>query len=236
MWRPVPARAGDGALLLADVSGRRVARAARDDAGVIGYASRTGTRRNLAALRAAGWRLMVTPATLRTEGMRYALDNGAWSAAQQGTPWDADRFLRAVRELGPGADFIVVPDVVGDGPASLARSRVWYPFLLGRARLLLVAVQDGMKPADVRPMLGASVGLFVGGTTAWKLRTLGVWGQLAAEVGCYLHVGRVNTARRIARCAASGAHSFDGTSVTRYAVTAPKLEEARRQGGLRLYA
>jgi hypothetical protein len=43
-----------------------------------GYASRTGTRRNLAALRDAGWRLLVSAeAELRTEGMRYALDNGA---------------------------------------------------------------------------------------------------------------------------------------------------------------
>jgi hypothetical protein len=203
---------------------------------MIGYASRTGTRRNLAALAAAGWRLMVTPEVPRTEGFRYALDNGAWSAAQRGHPWDADAFVRAVVALGMGADFIVIPDVVGQGRASLARSRAWLPLLLGRARLLLLAVQDGMMPADVRPSLGASVGLFVGGSTAWKLATLGTWGQLAQAEGCYLHVGRVNTQRRIARCHAVGAHSFDGTSVTRYATTLPELEPARRQGGLRLYA
>lgn len=45
---------------------------------MIGYASRTGTRRNLDALRAAGWRLMVSArGALRTEGFPYALDNGA---------------------------------------------------------------------------------------------------------------------------------------------------------------
>jgi hypothetical protein len=58
-------------------------------AGMIGYASRTGTRRNLAALRAAGWRLLLSPTgVLRTEGFRYALDNGAWTAHQQGTEFD----------------------------------------------------------------------------------------------------------------------------------------------------
>jgi hypothetical protein len=178
---------------------------------------------------------MVTPARLQTEGMRYALDNGAWSAFCRQEPWDADAFLRAVQTLGAGADFVVLPDIVGDGRRSLKRSLTWLPFLLGQTRLLLLPVQDGVVEADVSPMLGANVGLFVGGTTPWKLRSLGDWGALAARVGCYIHVGRVNSVRRIARCAASGIHSFDGTSVTRYAVTLPKLDQARRQTGFPLY-
>jgi len=203
---------------------------------MIAYASRTGTRRNLEALRAAGWRLLVTPACLRTEGMRYALDNGAWSAYRRGVAWDPDPFLSAVLRLGAKADFIVLPDIVGAGAASLRRSLAWLPFLSGHTRLMLLPVQDGVDPADVVPQLGENVGLFVGGTTAWKLETLGYWGGVADKVGCYLHVGRVNTQRRIARCHAAGAHSFDGTSVTRYAETLAELEPARRQGALRLYA
>jgi hypothetical protein len=229
------ARTVDGPVLQRDLPGGGVACPARRRR-VIGYASRTGTRRNLAALAAQGWRLMVTPAVPRTEGMRYALDNGAWSAAQTGRPWDADAFLRTVTQLGAAADFVVLPDIVGEGRASLKRSRTWLPFLLGSTRLLLLPVQDGLEPGDISPFLGENIGLFVGGTTAWKLATLGTWGALAARVGCYLHVGRVNTARRIARCHAAGAQSFDGTSVTRYAVTLPELEEARRQHALRLYA
>src|SRR3546814_4879783 len=50
---------------------------------VIAYASRTGTRRNLDALRDAGWRLMVSArGVLRTEGFPYELDNGAWTSFQ----------------------------------------------------------------------------------------------------------------------------------------------------------
>src|SRR5215470_5795293 len=75
----------------------------------------------------------------RTEGMRYALDNGAWSAHHSGVPWDADAFLRMVTALGAGADFLVVPDIVADGTASLRRSRSWVPFLLGSTRQLLLA-------------------------------------------------------------------------------------------------
>src|SRR5262245_64107241 len=107
---------------------------------LIGYASRTGTKRNLEALRNAGWRLLVTPVCLRTEGMRYALDNGAWAAYCAKLPWDADAFLRAVAALGMHADFIVIPDVVGERKASLKRSITWLPFLIGRTRHLLFPV------------------------------------------------------------------------------------------------
>jgi hypothetical protein len=67
---------------------------------MVSYASRTGTRRNLAEMREAGWRLLVSAAgVLRTEGMLYAIDNGAWSAFQQGRPFDEDAFMRAVVKL-----------------------------------------------------------------------------------------------------------------------------------------
>jgi hypothetical protein len=201
------------------------------------YATATGTRRNVAALRAVGWRYLVTPVrACLIEGMRYALDNGAWSAHVQGTPWDCDGFVRLLTRHGAGADFVVVPDIVGTGRASLQRSRAWLPLVLTQTRLALIPVQDGITPQKIAPFLGERVGIFVGGGTAWKLGTLGVWGNLAREAGCYLHVGRVNTARRIARCASVGAHSFDGTSASRYAVTVAPLDAARRQGGLRLYA
>lgn len=52
------------------------------------------------------------------------------------------------------------------------------------------------------------------------------WGVLARRRNCYFHVGRVNSARRIATCSAAGASSFDGTSVTRFAKTLPRLDAA----------
>jgi hypothetical protein len=88
-----------------------------------------------------------------------------------------------------------------------------------------------MRTALIRPHLTAAtrIGIFVGGSTAWKLRTLPLWGTLAAEMGCWLHVGRINTARRITLCSLVGATSFDGTSVSRFASTLPLLEHARQQ-------
>jgi hypothetical protein len=192
------------------------------------YASRTGTRRNLEALRAAGWGLMLSATGVhRTEGFeRYALDNGACTAHQAGEAWDAGRFVALVDAFGLGADFVVVPDIVAGGLESLRRTEDWLPRLSG---LRLVAVQDGMQPGDVRGLIGPSVGLFLGGSTDWKLETMRSCGEVAREAGCYFHVGRVNSIRRIRLCASVGADSFDGTSASKYAVTLPKLDKARRQ-------
>jgi len=197
------------------------------------YASRTGTKKNLAALRSAGWRLLVSAAgELRHEGMPYALDNGAWSAFQQGRRLDEKRFLRAVDKLGYGADWIVVPDIVAGGLRSLDYSLAWLNVLRGLPTPLLIAVQDGMKIDDVREHLSPTVGIFLGGTSEWKEGTAVSWGALARRRNCLLHVGRVNSARRIAICAAAGATSFDGTSATRYLKTLPLLDKAASQPDL----
>jgi hypothetical protein len=195
------------------------------------YASRTGSRRTLEALRSHRWGLFVSATgVLRTEGFStYALDNGAWTAYRQGRPFDERSFLRAVDLLGAGAQFVVVPDIVCGGLASLRLSERWLPRLEGVGGRRLIAVQNGMVPTDVRHLLSAEVGIFVGGDSAWKESTLPAWGKLAEETRSYLHVGRVNTVRRIRLCHQAGAASFDGTSVTRFSKTIELLDEARRR-------
>ena len=122
---------------------------------MVGYASRTGTRRNLAALDDAEWRLLVSAkGVLRTEGMRYAIDNGAWTAFQQQQPFDEPAFLLAVERLGEGADWIVLPDIVEGGLASLDYSLKWKERLRGMPSQLLIAVQDGMSIEQVQFLLG----------------------------------------------------------------------------------
>ncbi len=203
---------------------------------MIGYASRTGTRRNLDALRCAGWSLLISATGAhRSEGFAYAIDNGAWTAHTQGKPWDEDAFVRLVATHGVGADWVVAPDIVEGGAASLAVSLSWLPRLLDACPRVLIAVQDGHEARDVERLLGERVGLFVGGSSAWKeFSTLSIWGPLARSSGCWMHVGRVNTARRIAICSSAGATSFDGTSVTRFAKTMRPLDAARRQTSLDL--
>lgn len=211
------------------------------DVELVGYASRTNTRRNIAALRARGdgWGWLVQPFDRGGPvlgGLRHAIDNGAWHLFNAGRSFDADAFRRTIGEYGDGADFVVVPDIVMGGLASFDLSRSWLPELLASPHLagvrLLVPVQDGMVPGDVDPLISDRVGIFVGGSTEWKVATTLEWGRYARSRGAYLHIARVNSARRIALCAAAGANSYDGTSATRYAETVPLLDGARRQRDL----
>lgn len=208
---------------------------------MIAYASRTGTLRNLAALDREGWRLMVSArGVLRTEGFQYALDNGAWTASEEfragkrPTPdLCLSSFNRALDRLGTNADFIVVPDIVLGGGRSWAMTRYWLRRMrrmhqLRRARFL-IAVQDGFEPWSIAPYLSERVGIFVGGSTEWKLGTMKAWATLAHLRGATCHVGRVNTAKRIRLCAAAGVDSFDGSSASRFEVTLRPLELARQQ-------
>lgn len=138
---------------------------------MIAYASRTGTRSTLAALRAAGWRLLVSATgVLRTEGFGYALDNGAWSAFQRGQSFDELAFRRALDMLGAGADFVVVPDIVCGGEASLELS--WEgrcsvsraPRIAARTRLSALLAEAGITPCGDNPcMFGPPGGMGTNG-------------------------------------------------------------------------
>ncbi len=196
------------------------------------YATSTRTKRNLAALAEAGWHLLLTPDIHTNPGMPYAVDNGAYGCWLRGEPFNEQAFRRLLQAKGAGADWVVVPDIVAAGDESLAYSLRWLAKCQEHAKRVLLAVQDGMKVEMLKPHLSDRVGLFIGGTTEWKLASMPMWGVLAKQTGCYLHVGRVNTKRRIRWCADVGADSFDGTSATKYAVTLPMLDFERKQAHL----
>lgn len=199
---------------------------------MIPYASRTGTRRNLALLREAGWRLFVSAkGVLRTEGFPYALDNGAWTAFTRGEPFDVEAFERALDMLGAAADFVIAPDIVAGGRASLDLSVSWLP-KLADAQLVLIPNQDGLEPEDFADLVGPRVGVFHGGSTEWKVSQMVKWGRWCAERGVYFHVGRVNTAVRFRLAHVAGAWSVDGSSASRFAVTIPGLDALARQDDL----
>lgn len=195
---------------------------------MICYASTTSTRRNLLQLHCHGWRLLFSTAEARRfrPGWRYGLDNGAWSAHTTGIPWDEEAFVEGVVRFGAGADWVVAPDVVGGGHASLDLSVSWLPWMLRRCRRVLVAVQDGVVPEDVRSLRHARVGVAIGGSTEWKEA------QLADRrwAGCgWLHVLRANTSRRIQAARLAGADSFDGSGPSRFSSIVPRLTNAARQ-------
>jgi len=198
---------------------------------LIPYASMTGTRRNLAALRARGWRVLLSPVNKGTspQDFKYALDNGAWSYYQQGVAFDEKAFVKILERRGAHADWVVVPDIVQGGRASWDLTLRWLPRVLDHASRALLAVQDGFDEREVEALIGPRVGIFVGGSTGWKLATTHTWARVGRARDAWVHVGRVNTARRIALCADAGVSSFDGTSATRYSKTLSLLDAAVRQ-------
>lgn len=214
---------------------------------MIGYATITATKRNLATLRKAGWRLLLSPYAhdamprvleRAAADFRYAIDNGAFSTFVQGAPFDENAFLSIFPRFAksPRCDWVVVPDIPEGGATSLQFSAEWLKRIRGREfsyrGALLLAVQDGMEKKQVERILrtDSRLGIFVGGSSDFKFNFLPVARSIASELGGrYLHVGRVNTAHRIRYCARYGADSFDGTSVTRYSVTMSKLDSARRE-------
>ena len=206
---------------------------------MIAYATVTGTKRNLKALKSHGWRLLFTPDSQASHmrraieaGFSFCLDNGAWSAFQQEEPWDGDGFLKLLKGYGDRADFVVVPDIVEGGKGSLERSSAWLPACLRWCKGdALVPVQDGMAPWDVEPLLHSDnrIGIFVGGSTEGKLASMPWWGRLAKKHGRWLHVGRVNSVRRINACLSAGADSFDGSACSKRAKYVRRLDGARHQ-------
>lgn len=206
------------------------------------YASQTHGKRNLEALQKNGFRILVTPDTYRgpdslfwVDGTKfpYAMDNGAYGCHLRGETFNFEKFEAMVLESGAAADWVIAPDIVGGGMTSLAMSVSWRKHYDGRD---LIAVQDGMNPKDVVRFLGPRTGIAVGGTTEWKIKNLPTWGKCASSVGCYLHILRVNSRKRLHACRIVGVHSTDGTNATIYSVKAPKMarwaEEADRQQSL----
>ena len=137
----------------------------------------------------------------------YALDNGAYSAFLSKSKWEPESWIAMLewaKLSGRDPRWTLVPDVVGDRLGTL---RAWDQFAPIAARYgwpLAFAAQDGMTATDVPS--GASV-IFVGGSTAWKWRTVSNWCRDFPRV----HVGRVNTYKRLWQCHDAGAESCDGT-------------------------
>lgn len=210
---------------------------------MIGYASWTGTKTTLRRLQLAGWRILMSPDTLiRCKGKTrpfwtdgspapYALDNGAWGCHKREEPFNEDRFEWALDRIGAGADWVVMPDCVGNSEETFRMADRWWRKML-EYPMPLFAVQDGMAVAQVEPFLKRGFGLFVGGSMEWKLATVWKWAQLAQKHDRWCHVGRINTVRRIRLCQAYGVNSTDGTQITQYPGTMPRFDRAFRQQAL----
>lgn len=195
------------------------------------YVARTGTRTQLDVFRAFRWRLMVSArGVLSDQGMGYALDNGAWTAHQLHEPFDVTAYERALQWSSGREDWVVLPDKVGDAAATLDMAQQWIGRL--KSRQLYFALQDGVTEKQLEPLTQHLTGLFVGGSDRFK-RTAARWVRFAHRRGLKVHVGRVNTRRRLEMCVLAGVDSFDGSGASRFLVHAEKVQRWLEELGVR---
>lgn len=181
------------------------------------YVGQTRSSKLIPRLSAFGFGEIVQRYEMAPRRRPYAIDNGAYGDWTNKRTFDEYEFKAAVAQslyldywYEDGApDFIVVPDLVAGGLASLAFSLQFVPWLEDRGIPLYLVLQDGMTEGDVEPCLSSFQGLFVGGTLPWKIKTGEQWVKFAHDHELPCHIGRVGTARRFAQATRIGADSID---------------------------
>jgi len=140
----------------------------------------------------------------------WAADNGCFA---QGAAFDLGAFLvwlGARAQYRDSCLFAVAPDVLGNAEATWERSRPVLPQLMALGFKAALVAQDGIERHWVD--WAAFDALFVGGTTRWKLSHHARETVAAAKAqGKLVHMGRVNSERRLRTAAMWGCDSADGT-------------------------
>jgi hypothetical protein len=148
----------------------------------------------------------------------WCADNGCGPGKHgigSGYPGD-DRYLRFLETLAPAAGrclFAVAPDVVGDADATYNRSEPMLAPIRELGYKVAYVLQDGQEAVPV-PWDEIDA-VFVGGSTEFKLGTYAA--QLVGEAkqrGLWVHMGRVNSRKRLAYANSIGCDSADGTYLT----------------------
>lgn len=112
--------------------------------------------------------------------------------------------------------FVTVPDVVADPHGTIRGWIRWSEGLRRRGLPVGFVLQDGCEHGLIPPwhLLDA---VFIGGSTDYKLGPRAAWicGEAKAR-GKWVHMGRVNSARRIEYAKTIGVDSIDGTKYVRW--------------------
>lgn len=145
-------------------------------------------------------------------GVTWCADNGAFG---KGFPGD-DAWFAWLQTYAPEERsrcmFAVAPDVVGDAAATHERSMPWLAKIRALGYPAAYVAQNGLEDLEV-PWDEFDV-LFIGGDTEWKLGPHAR--ALIAEAkrrGKWVHMGRVNSQRRMQYADAIGCDSADGTYI-----------------------
>lgn len=161
---------------------------------------------------------LLTPLTRYRRGSdTFAIDNGAFSRFNKNS---FVSLLRREESVKQNALFVAVPDRIGSHRETLL---LWEE---------LNHLCDGWKKAFVAQdgysgMPSGAGALFIGGTDAFKDSSDALCAVAdALSLGKHVHIGRVNTPVRFIRYHEAGAHTCDGSGVSRYDHMLPRIREA----------
>jgi len=170
----------------------------------------------------------------------HAHDNGVWSEFTSGKPFNLERFLAhldnwsGVRHM---CLFATAPDVVGNWWKTLERSKPVLPQIRARGYRAALVAQDGLDHHLGRVPWDDFDVLFLGGGQSERYlsdfnrvrtkdgRWVGEWkltpgaARLVAEArrrGKDVHMGRVNSFKRISYAQSIGCTSADGMTIARH--------------------
>lgn len=162
------------------------------------------------------WQLR-TPLTRNAIGhVPWALDNGCFTRFDRKT-WRRmvcearDHAASQFKESSPSV-FVTLPDIVGDARRTLELFDHFCKDTHGVQRALVL--QDGIGQHKINwPMVDA---VFVGGSDGFKIAPEAINAcKTAKMMGKWVHVGRVNTAKRV-RDWIGLADSIDGSGISRF--------------------
>jgi hypothetical protein len=113
--------------------------------------------------------------------------------------------------------FVTVPDVVADSCRTAHQWGVWANAVRRRGLPLAFVAQNGCDHRNMSPPWHEFDAVFIGGDTSWKLgpearRIV----RMCKEHGKHVHMGRVNSFRRLRYAESIGVDSVDGTGWVRW--------------------
>lgn len=176
------------------------------------------------------------PVADATPGVVWAADNDCFQGLH---PQRWMRFLARILDSGSRPVFVACPDKVADAGETWRLYHLWAPVIRSLGLPVALVLQDGLERSEMREVLSGEWGnlaaVFVGGarwnadgtrwqpgqptkgTSEWKLGEHAAgFIREAKERGKWVHVGRVNSLRRIRYFARIGVDSIDGTGFSAF--------------------
>lgn len=161
---------------------------------------------------------------------RWAIDNGAFGKARAGAPWterDTEEYLGYLTRVIVEVDisnvlFATAPDVlefvdgrpIGDAEATWERSRLIFPRIRALGLPVALVAQDGITDLMRIRDWQFFDALFLGGSDDFKLGEEGAEiTRQAKRFGKWVHMGRVNSLKRLQLAKSFGCDSADGTFI-----------------------